>query len=49
MLAKLFFMGGYAAYVWPAYAIVLAALLINAVKTLFRLRGVYKCKSVSDE
>lgn len=40
MLVKLFYMGGYAIYVWPAYAIVISALLVNAWKTMRQLRGV---------
>lgn len=42
MLAKLWYMGGYAAYVWPAYLIVIGALLINAWKTMHKLRGILK-------
>ena len=42
MLEKLFHMGGYAAYVWPAYIIVIMALFINAWQTAYRLHVVLK-------
>jgi heme exporter protein CcmD len=42
MLVKLFYMGGYAAYVWSAYAAVIFILLFNAWKTMRKLRGALK-------
>lgn len=35
-------MGGYAAYVWPAYAIVLLVLIANAVVPHRRERALYR-------
>jgi heme exporter protein D len=35
-----FAMGGYAAYVWPAYAVFIVALLVDAFAPLLRRRRV---------
>ena len=45
MLQKLLNMGGYAAYVWPAYAIVIAALGINAWQSIRKLCVIHENKN----
>ena len=37
-LHELLEMGGYAAYVWPAYALAAVVLIVNAILPLRRLR-----------
>lgn len=37
-LAEFFHMGGYALYVWPAYAIALLVLVLNIVLPILRQR-----------
>lgn len=44
MLPKLFSMGGYALYVWPAYVMVIFVLVINAWQSIRQLRAVNKDK-----
>ncbi|MCH9769391.1 MAG: heme exporter protein CcmD [Gammaproteobacteria bacterium] len=35
-------MGGYASFVWPAYGIILVALIIYGIKAVVRLRRLLK-------
>lgn len=41
-LKEFFSMGGYGAYVWSAYSLVLAVLIINLIAPLRRKRAVIK-------
>ncbi len=38
-VAEFFHMGGYAFYVWTAYAIWLAVMILNVVQPMIRARG----------
>lgn len=42
IMAEFFYMGGYGAYVWSAYAIWLAVMIINVVQPAIKARGVNK-------
>jgi heme exporter protein CcmD len=43
LLVKQFWhMSGYAAYVWPAYFIVIGSLVVNGVIATWQLRRVFK-------
>jgi len=47
-----FHMGGYAAYVWPAYALVMLTLCVNGLLASMRLRRLLrhlKCKKIESE
>ena len=38
-ISEFFYMGGYAAYVWSAYSIWLAVMIINVVQPAFKARS----------